>query len=244
MRRKVVYSIIVVMLILTGCTIGGSFYMLNLSLTPDGKILSKDADSYPFMYRNYPFLRSWVDSLRQVNALKDTFIVNPHGIQLHAYYVAAPRPTNKTAVIVHGYTDNAIRMFMIGYLYNRDLGFNILLPDLQHQGESEGRAIQMGWKDRLDVLQWMNITNSIFGDSTQMVVHGISMGGATTMMVSGEEQQPFVKCFVEDCGYTSVWDEFSHELKSSFGLPPFPLMYTTSWLCERSTDGISKRPLR
>ena len=40
-----------------------------------------------------------------------------------------------------------------GYLYNRDLGYNILLPDLQHQGESEGPAIQMGWKDRWDVLQ-------------------------------------------------------------------------------------------
>ena len=53
------------------------------------------------------------------------------------------------------------------------------------------------------------------------------------MMVSGEPQQPFVKCFVEDCGYTSVWDEFSHELKASFHLPPFPLMYTTSWLCEK-----------
>ena len=184
------------------------------------------------MYKNYPFLRPWVDSLKQVDALKDTFIINPHGIQLHAYYVAAPQPTSKTAVIVHGYTDNAIRMFMIGYLYNRDLGYNILLPDLQHQGESEGPAIQMGWKDRLDVLQWMNIANEIFGDSTQMVVHGISMGGATTMMVSGEEQKPFVKCFVEDCGYTSVWDEFSHELKTSFHLPPFPLMYTTSWLCE------------
>ena len=91
----------------------------------------------------------------------------------------------------------------------------------------------MGWKDRWDVLQWMNIANEIFGDSTQMVVHGISMGGATTMMVSGEEQKPFVKCFVEDCGYTSVWDEFSHELKASFHLPPFPLMYTTSWLCEK-----------
>lgn len=164
------------MLALTGCTIGGSFYMLNFSLTPNGKILSKDADSYPFMYKNYPFLRPWVDSLKQVDALKDTFIINPHGIQLHAYYVAAPQPTSKTAVIVHGYTDNAIRMFMIGYLYNRDLGYNILLPDLQHQGESEGPAIQMGWKDRWDVLQWMNIANEIFGDSTQMVVHGISMG--------------------------------------------------------------------
>lgn len=81
----------------------------------------------------------------------------------------------------------------------------------------------MGWKDRIDVLQWMNIANEIFGDSTQMVVHGISMGGATTMMVSGEKQKPFVKCFVEDCGYTSVWDEFSHELKSSFHLACFPV---------------------
>ena len=134
MKKKVVYSIIIIMLVFTSCTIGGSFYMLNFSLTPNAKILSKDADSYPFMYRNYPFLRPWVDSLRQADALKDTFIINPQGIQLHAFYVAAPAPTNKTAVIVHGYTDNAIRMFMIGYLYNRDLGYNILLPDLQHQG--------------------------------------------------------------------------------------------------------------
>ena len=185
------------------------------------------------MYANYPFLRPWVDSLNKVNALRDTFILNPEGIRLHAYYIAAPKPTKKTAVIVHGYTDNAIRMFMIGYLYNHDLQFNTLLPDLQHQGESGGPAIQMGWKDRLDVMQWMHVANHIYGDSTQMVVHGISMGGATTMMVAGEEQPKFVRCFVEDCGYTSVWDEFSHELKSSFHLPKFPLMYTTSWLCEQ-----------
>ena len=84
MRKRIIYVIIIVVLLLTGCTIGGSFYMLNFSLTPDAKILSKDADSYPFMYRNYPFLRPWVDSLKQVDALKDTFIINPHGIQLHA----------------------------------------------------------------------------------------------------------------------------------------------------------------
>ena len=52
-----------------------------------------------------------------------------------------------THLDVYKRQDNAIRMFMSGYLYNRDLGYNILLPDLQHQGESEGRAIQMGWKD-------------------------------------------------------------------------------------------------
>ena len=52
------------------------------------------------------------------------------------------------------------------------------------------------------------------------------------MMASGEPQRPYVRCFVEDCGYTGVWDEFSKELKSSFGLPAFPLLYTASWLCD------------
>ena len=119
-------------------------------------------------------------------------------------------------------------MLMIGYLYHRNLNYNILLPDLQSHGLSEGRAIQMGWKDRLDVMRWMDVANSIFGGKTEMVVHGISMGAATTMMISGEQSAPYVKCFVEDCGYTSVWDEFKQELKSKFNLPSFPLMNATS----------------
>ena len=141
-------------------------------------------------------------------------------------------PTDRTAVIVHGYTDCAVRMLMIGYLYNHDLGYNILLPDLYYHGQSEGRAIRMGWLDRFDLLRWMEIADGIFGGDTRMVVHGISMGAATTMMASGEPQRPYVRCFVEDCGYTGVWDEFSKELKSSFGLPAFPLLYTASWLCD------------
>ena len=45
-----------------------------------------------------------------------------------------PALPNKTAVIVHGYTDNAVRMLMIGYLYSKEMGFNILLPDLYGHG--------------------------------------------------------------------------------------------------------------
>jgi fermentation-respiration switch protein FrsA (DUF1100 family) len=101
-----------------------------------------------------------------------------------------------------------------------------------NDGLSGGNAIQMGWLDRKDVTQWMEVANRIYGDSTSMVVHGISMGAATTMMVSGEPQPDYVKCFVEDCGYTSVWDQFSKELKAQFGLPQFPLMYTADWLCQ------------
>ena len=120
------------------------------------------------------------------------------------------------------------------------MGYNVLLPDLYGHGESEGDHIQMGWKDRWDVIRWSEIANEIFrvkGEerrvkNTRQVIHGISMGAATTMAVSGEKTPDYVKCFVEDCGYTSVWDEFSAQLKDQFGLPAFPLMNTTSALCQ------------
>lgn len=231
MKKNIRYGLLGLLAVAVVALTGGSFYMLGYSLTPKDNKGKDIPGSYEYMHSKYPFITPWLDSLQTTGALRDTFIINREDRQLHAMFASAAKPTDKTAVIVHGYTDNAIRMLMIGYLYNNDLNYNILLPDLQDNGLSEGPAIQMGWKDRLDVLNWMNIANDIFGKHTQMVVHGISMGAATTMMVSGEAQQPFVKCFVEDCGYTSVWDEFSFQLKDMFGLPEFPLMYTTSWLC-------------
>lgn len=202
--------------------------MLGFSLRPEETMRAKNATAYEYMYAEYPFLRPWTDSLERAGALRDTVIVDPQGVRLHALYAAAPEPTDRTAVIVHGYTDCAVRMLMIGYLYNHDLRYNVLLPDLHYHGRSEGRAIRMGWLDRLDVLRWMEVADTLFGGNTQMVVHGISMGAATTMMVAGESQRPYVKCFVEDCGYTSVWDVFSSELQLRFGLPEFPILYTAS----------------
>lgn len=229
--RKILWTLAAAAVLFVAAVAGGSLYMLSYSLTPEATVEAKNASSYEYMFGEYPFLRPWVDSLAGAGALRDTVIVNAGGTRLHALYAAASEPTDRTAVIVHGYTDNAVRMLMIGCLYHRDLGYNILLPDLNYHGDSGGRAIQMGWKDRLDVLRWMDVADELFGGRTQMVVHGISMGAATTMMVSGEPQRPFVKCFVEDCGYTSVWDEFRKELRERFGLPAFPLLYAADRLC-------------
>ena len=95
--------------------------------------------------------------------------------------------------------------------------------------------MQMGWLDRWDVIKWSKVADDIFSH-TRQVIHGISMGAATVMAVSGEHTPDYVKCFVEDCGYTSVWDEFAAQLKDQFGLPTFPLMNTTSWLCRMKYD--------
>ena len=215
---------------------GATFYLQWFALQACGNERGKNIEaSYDFMYEHYPFLRHWVDSLKQTEALRDTFIYAEDGTRLHALYLYADTTTAHTAVAVHGYTDNAVRMLHIAYLYNHDLHYNVLIPDLRYAGLSGGTHIQMGWKDRCDVLRWMHVADSLFAPDkggTDMVVHGISMGAATTVNVSGERQPPFVRCFVEDCGYTSVWDEYERELYNRFGLPPFPLLYLTSWVTE------------
>lgn len=231
MKKRITIGTGILLLVLVGLLAGGSIYMINFSLRPENR--GKDMEgSFTFMREKYPQIIPWVDSLQNHHALRDTFIISPDGIRMHAFYARAMKPTSHTAIIVHGYTDNAIRMFHIGYLYNHSLNYNILLPDLRYTGLSEGDAIQMGWLDRKDVMQWIDIAPALFGDSLQAVVHGISMGAATTMMLSGEKLPTYIRCFVEDCGYTSVWDQFKKELKEQFGLPAFPLLYTASWLCE------------
>ena len=164
MKKTIKYSILGLAALCTVVLCGG-YYMLGHALKPEGLITRSRniAESYNFMFEQYPELQPWVDSLVTVGALKDFYIENDHGETLHALYVAATHPTPKTAVIVHGYTDNAVRMLMIGYLYNKEMDFNILLPDLYGHGMSEGNHAQMGWKDRLDVLQWTETADELFG---------------------------------------------------------------------------------
>ena len=205
---------------------GGSLYMLDYSLSPEPD--RKDTAFYfRKQFKDYPETQPWVDSLRRCHALRDTFVTMPTGERHHAWFVR--NGSNKTALVIHGWRDCSIKFLYLARLYERELGYNVVIPDLHAHGLSEGEAIQMGWLDRKDMLHWL----SLFQTDT-MVVHGVSMGGATTMMVSGEELPEGIKNihFIEDCGYTSVWDEFAGELKNQFGLPAFPLMYTTSLLCK------------
>lgn len=230
-HRVIRNTLLIVIGVALAVVAGASVYMLNYSL---GAQHRSRAEALERLAQRTPSVMPWVDSIMATGALHDTTIVYD-GKKLHAYYMAADSATNRTAVIVHGYKDTGLSMLQIGYMFHRDLGYNILLPEVSAHGESEGDNIGMGWRERHEVLRWIAIADSMFRDdlpSTTMVLHGISMGGATVMNVSGEQLPSCVKAIIEDCGYTSAWDEFAVQIKDQFGLPQFPLLYSTSALCK------------
>lgn len=131
-------------------------------------------------------------------------------------------------IVVHGYTSNAEEMT----LYVRtflERGYNVLAPDNRGHGESGGHYIGMGWHDRLDVQTW--ITHILKrAPEADIILFGVSMGAATVMMAAGTQLPSNVKAVIEDCGYTSAYEEFRYQL-GRFHLPPFPLIAFTSLFC-------------
>lgn len=234
MKKKIIISLLALLVVLIGIIGGGSAYMLHFSLQPKLRTYTYD---WKYNLHKSPYLRQWFDSIGSWRNLPDTTIRLSNGLRQHAFYLRHPNSHGHTAILIHGYGRTAVYMLVYANIYYRQMGYDILMPDLHGHGQSEGDGAQMGWKDREDIEQWIPVVEKKFG-ARDIVVHGVSMGAATTMMMSGDPLPRSVKCFVDDCGYTSVWDEFSYELDSEFGLPPFPLMYSTSALC-RLTRGWS-----
>ncbi len=214
-------------LVLSSCLAGR--FMCNYALLPEEHGNDFEGDRKKTDGR-YPGVIKWYDDLHDAGVFKDTTIVGRGGFKLHAVYAPAKGEAQGTAVVVHGYTDNHICFMNLVRMYRDDLHFNVMVPDLHYHGLSEGRAVQMGWFDRYDVERFADLAYSIFYNDF-MVVHGVSMGAATVMMMSGDNLPPYIKAFVEDCGYSSVWDQFAHNLKDSFHLPPFPVLNSASIVC-------------
>lgn len=129
-------------------------------------------------------------------------------------------------IALHGYRGDHLGATSLAQHYHNH-NYQVLTPDLRACGDTDGNYLGMGWLDRKDILSWIDWIIAQDSDA-KIVIHGISMGAATTMMTAGEDTPDQVVAFVEDCGYTSVWDIFSSELKLRFGMPKFPLMYTAN----------------
>ncbi|SEM56698.1 hypothetical protein SAMN05216431_104139 [Ligilactobacillus sp. WC1T17] len=151
--------------------------------------------------------------------------------KLKAIYLPAEKKTDKSIVIAHGYRGDAKSMASYIKMFHQ-LGYNVLAPDDRAAGQSSGKYITFGWKDRLDYLKWINKIIQKDGKKAQIGLFGVSMGGATVMMISGEKLPKQVKAVVEDCGYSSVYRELGTQLTAQFKMPKEPILSTAALMAQ------------
>lgn len=143
--------------------------------------------------------------------------------RLTSTYVPAEVRTTDTVIIAHGYKGNGETMSSYARMFH-ELGYNVLLPDNRAHGSSAGKYITFGWLDRLDYLNWIDKIIEKNGRNSRIVLFGVSMGGATVEMVSGETLPEQVRAIIADCGYSNIGDELSYLLKRTFHLPKYPFV--------------------
>ncbi len=153
-------------------------------------------------------------------------ITSGDGLKLVGDVFNTDSGSHKWLIAIHGYTGKREHMYSYARYY-AEKGYNILTPDMRSHGDSEGKLIGMGWLDKDDVKLWIDYVFDMDPEA-EIVLHGVSMGGATVMMTSGEDLPDNVKAIIDDCGYTSVWDEFTDEAKYLFNISQFPILHTAS----------------
>ncbi len=225
-KLSIIIGSVAVVLVAAGLLIGNIFY--NLALNPGADksaVLEAEQNQIAWNETEEEQQRreqneAWIEEA----GLEDVYITSEDGLQLHGYL--AEQEGHYWVISCHGYTGEALQSASSGRMFYQQ-GYSVLLPDARGHGSSEGDYIGMGWDDRLDVVAWINQILAWDADA-QIVLYGISMGGATVMMTAGEELPDNVRVIVEDCGYASIWEEFSYQLEGMFGLPEFPVLHLSS----------------
>jgi uncharacterized protein len=237
-RRIITYmSFIALILSLTSCA---SQYFYNKAVKrSDKSFLLNSEDLDPSVSRAHGIDNGKTFWLNEIH-YDEIEIYSRDKLKLNAYWVpnfdSNGKISNKTVILTHGYSGNGLGPIeMFGEFYYKDLGYNILSPDARGHGKSEGDYIGFGWHDRLDIIDWTDkiigiVQNLEIKVSQEIILHGISMGAATVMMVAGEDLPQEIKLIIEDCGYTSADEILSYQLKKMYGIKNKALLKSTSKL--------------
>lgn len=233
MKKRFFIPIAILVILILIDVLGGN-YLVNFAITRKNASGTKvaptsitETDDQKIINENYEEITEKVDEWLETADVSTANITSDDGLNLVADYYNTNPDSHKYAIVVHGYSGNRVHMKAYG-LYYAEQDYNILMPDLRSHGDSEGTYIGMGWLDKDDMLKWIDYIVSMDPEA-QIVLHGVSMGGATVLMTSGENLPDNVKAIVDDCGYTSVWDIFADEMEYLFNLPEFPFLYSASF---------------
>ncbi len=206
--------------IVGAAVIGGSLWCLGSGLYR--KIIAVDKKT-----------KRTTEELKREEQIPGSYLVScksDDGLLLRGYWKRQIGKGHRWAVCIHGYRGYPEQMNVYGRAY-AERGYSVLLPALRGHGESEGTYIGMGVHDRLDILCWIRWI-LIQDPEAEIVLHGVSMGAATAMLVAGETLPSNVRAVVEDCGYTTAREEFlfvAAQRVPKFLMGALPLLSATIW---------------
>jgi pimeloyl-ACP methyl ester carboxylesterase len=126
------------------------------------------------------------------------------GVNLRGWWVPAAQDRG-SVVLVHGFNRSRIEMVKKTPFLN-GLGWNALLFDLRHHGDSGGQISSLGFFEKEDVKA--AIAEARARSRGPVIVWGVSLGAASAVLAAAED--PAVVGVVADSSFRSLRDTVVH----------------------------------
>ena len=145
---------------------------------------------------------AWQDLLRDLPH-EEIEITSRDGLTLRGRYYEYAKGAS-LEILFHGYKGGSVRDLSGAVERCFKLKRNAIIVDQRAHGNSEGRVITFGVKEKFDCLDWIVFATERFGKDQKIIITGISMGAATVLMAAGETLPDNVVCVIADCPYSSA----------------------------------------
>ena len=151
-------------------------------------------------YINWQKSKIWYSRMKYLKRIENVSIKSYDNLNLAGFLIKNNiKNNNKFVIICHGYGGNHFCHLDIGMGFYKYLDYNVLFIDQRGYGDSEGEYCSLGWKESVDIYKWIKYIVKNYPNS-EIVIWGISMGGASVMLTSSFKLPKNVKLCISDCG--------------------------------------------
>lgn len=203
----IAFDIILLTLIISFICFYLTFYNKNSEKIRPENELPPGKDYEPY----YNLMRSWMEK-RESLSYRQFKITSFDGTILNGKYYELDKKA-PLELMFHGYRGSAERDLCGGIERAFSLHRNVLIVDQRAHSTSGGNVITFGIKESRDVICWLNFINKEFGDNTEIILCGISMGAATVMLATSLPLPENVVGILADCGYSEAKDIICKTIK-------------------------------
>lgn len=151
------------------------------------------------------------------------------GLRLAATYYA--NNSDSTIILFHGYRSDGRFDFACAVKYYFEMGLNVLVVDQRANGESQGKLITFGIKERRDVVSWSKYINEKLNPQN-IFLSGVSMGATSVMMAADLELPENVRGIIADCGFTAAPDIIKKVALQAFKINAEPVLPALNFMCK------------
>ena len=181
---KILLIILVAVILISALlTIGIGNYFVNYAILRSGdggdrkvknedvvEVANTDNESEKIIEENKKKEEELVEKWIQDTNHEKVEIKAKDGITLRGTEYLTDEQNNKWAIILHGYRSEPDSVNSIGMHFSEN-GYNVLIPSMRACSESDGEYIGMGWLDKDDLQDWINLIIEQ-NKNAEIILHG------------------------------------------------------------------------